>query len=122
MPTARRKSPRRPTRNPAHSPKADSYIEMWQRMLPRGTTIHAVLRNHAASGTRTLGLVFAPEKGEIVHVPPSLIRAAGLRYNEKKDGAVFTGGGYSALHSAAEALGMFLYGDDRALKYATGYV
>lgn len=123
MPTkrpARKSSARRnPSRRPVLSGEdlADA-----KRRLPRGTILYGILRSHAASGTRTIELVYSTGKNKIARVWPSLGIAAGLRYNMKSDGYVFTGGGYSAMLEAAAAVSRAIYGTTTALKYENSYL
>mgnify|MGYP003443802173 FL=1 len=121
-----RKTATRTSRNPSRKavrkyliPAED--LPYARKMLPRGAILYGILRSQAASGTRTIGLVVAKGK-EIRRVPPSWGKAAGLRYNERSDGFVFTGGGYSAMLEAAAALSRAIYGKDSVIKYENSYL
>jgi hypothetical protein len=100
---------------------AGNDLAIARKLLPRGAMIYGILRSHAASGTRTIELVVA--KGKTINrVWPSIGKAAGLRYNTKSDGFMFTGGGYSAMQEAAESLSRGLYGKGNVIKYESSYL
>lgn len=92
----------------------------WRKDLPRGTKIACVLLAHAASGTRTVMVLHAPAKNEIVRVIPIILEAAGFRYSFLKDAVVMPGSGYFAELEIAQRLGHFLHGSDDAITYRNG--
>ena len=110
------------SRNPA-APRLDAEdMALAKNLLPRGAVLYGILRGHASSGTRTIELVVAHGRNDIRRVWPKFIKAAGIKYNIKKEGAVFTGGGYPAMQEAAEALSRLIYGTGTALKYESSYL
>lgn len=110
------------SRNPA-APRLDAEdMALAKKLLPRGAVLYGILRSHASSGTRTIELVVASSKNRINRVWPKFIKAAGIRYNLQKDGAVFPGGGYSAMQEAAQALSRLIYGNGKALKFEDSYL
>ena len=120
MPTKRKPVRKSSQRNPSRKPAVDPrYVDGWRQSIPRGTELYGIIRSAAASGTKVVELVFAPRKGEINRVPPALIRAAGYRYNDKKNGAVATGSGYDRVQHIGEGVAMFLYGDVDAFRYGS---
>ena len=112
-------------RTPKPRPDAQDVAQRrahFAQMMPKGTRIYGVLRSQAASGTRTIAFFYVSNERTIERVPPNAGILAGVRYNPKKDGFVFTGGGYSAVQEMAEALGRLLHGNERAIEYETYYL